>query len=237
MRSILLFTTISVLNFSCNNEKISETVNYKESAKDSIPTVKNLKTGRIWMDRNLGASQVAMSPNDTLAFGDLYQWGRQTDGHEKRTSSVTLDSCITDIPGHNKFIMANYNGDWRNEPNDKLWTKFNVNNVCPIGFHIPTREEWETEMNTWKMSNSKGAFNSILKLPLAGMRGTKSKDLNEDENYSSEITGEGVWGEYWSSESTYRTSFLLYIGPEFNLLDGGGDRWSGRSVRCIKNLK
>jgi hypothetical protein len=40
-------------------------------------------TGKIWMDRNLGASRVATSVSDTLAYGDLYQWGRGTDGHEK----------------------------------------------------------------------------------------------------------------------------------------------------------
>jgi len=33
------------------------------------------------MDRNLGASQVAKSPTDPLSFGDLFQWGRGTDGH------------------------------------------------------------------------------------------------------------------------------------------------------------
>ncbi|MDO5968527.1 hypothetical protein Q4Q35_01790, partial [Flavivirga aquimarina] len=46
-------------------------------------------TGKIWMDRNLGASQVATSSNDADAYGDLYQWGRAADGHESRTSSTT----------------------------------------------------------------------------------------------------------------------------------------------------
>ncbi len=32
-------------------------------------------TGKIWMDRNLGASQVAISSNDAAAYGDWYQWG------------------------------------------------------------------------------------------------------------------------------------------------------------------
>ncbi len=30
--------------------------------------------GQIWMDRNLGASRVATSLYDVLAYGDLYQW-------------------------------------------------------------------------------------------------------------------------------------------------------------------
>ena len=39
--------------------------------------VENPLTGRTWIDRNLGASQVATSPTDTAAYGDLYQWGTQ----------------------------------------------------------------------------------------------------------------------------------------------------------------
>lgn len=42
----------------------------------------NPVTGRVWKDRNLGASRVATSVNDVEASGDLYQWGRATDGHE-----------------------------------------------------------------------------------------------------------------------------------------------------------
>ncbi|MCD4736862.1 MAG: hypothetical protein K8R53_12530, partial [Bacteroidales bacterium] len=39
-------------------------------------TVVNDVTGKVWLDRNLGASQVATSSTDTNAYGDLYQWGR-----------------------------------------------------------------------------------------------------------------------------------------------------------------
>lgn len=46
-------------------------------------------TGRLWLDRNLGATQVATSSTDTASYGDCYQWGRATDGHEKRGSTTT----------------------------------------------------------------------------------------------------------------------------------------------------
>ena len=46
-------------------------------------------TGRLWMDRNLGATQVATSTTDAASYGDLYQWGRDSDGHQSRTSSTT----------------------------------------------------------------------------------------------------------------------------------------------------
>ncbi|MCC5924135.1 MAG: hypothetical protein JJT77_10135 [Crocinitomicaceae bacterium] len=46
-------------------------------------------TGKVWMDRNLGASQAATSSTDAAAYGDLYQWGRRSDGHQCRTSITT----------------------------------------------------------------------------------------------------------------------------------------------------
>jgi hypothetical protein len=45
-------------------------------------------TGRVWLDRNLGASQVCTSVTDTACYGDLYQWGRAKDGHESRDSGM-----------------------------------------------------------------------------------------------------------------------------------------------------
>ncbi|MCB4784323.1 MAG: hypothetical protein LGB69_07050, partial [Sulfurovum sp.] len=44
------------------------------------------KTGRIWLDRNLGASQVAASPFDEASYGDYFQWGRPADGHQRSDS-------------------------------------------------------------------------------------------------------------------------------------------------------
>jgi hypothetical protein len=44
------------------------------------------KTGRIWMDKNLGATRVATSSYDTLSFGFYFQWGRGADGHQERLS-------------------------------------------------------------------------------------------------------------------------------------------------------
>jgi hypothetical protein len=42
-------------------------------------------TGKVWLDRNLGARQVCTSSTDAACFGDLYQWGRAKDGHESGT--------------------------------------------------------------------------------------------------------------------------------------------------------
>jgi hypothetical protein len=62
---------------------------WERDTTTEIVDVTNPATGQTWMDRNLGASRAATSPTDEQAYGDLYQWGRAADGHEKRRSSTT----------------------------------------------------------------------------------------------------------------------------------------------------
>jgi hypothetical protein len=88
------------------------------SSSRIVPVV-NPITNKIWMDRNLGASQVATNATDTNAFGDFYQWGRFGDGHQCRNSSMISSASSSDMPGHSHFITNV--GDWRSPSNDNLW--------------------------------------------------------------------------------------------------------------------
>jgi len=68
------------------------------------------RTGRIWLDRNLGASRVALSPTDTQAYGDYFEWGRPADGHEKQivsgsSSDFTSIRSLTSVPSNSKYIF------------------------------------------------------------------------------------------------------------------------------------
>jgi hypothetical protein len=56
---------------------------------------------RIWMDRNLGATRVATSNSDEEGFGDLYQWGRNSDGHQIKTSGTSNNLSNTDLVNNN----------------------------------------------------------------------------------------------------------------------------------------
>ena len=92
-----------------------------DSKKTEVVEVKSL-TGRIWMDRNLGASQVAESLRDENAYGDLYQWGRGADGHQLRTSETTTKLSTSDVPGHSDFITDyEFPFDWRKTYNDSIY--------------------------------------------------------------------------------------------------------------------
>ncbi|MCB4775622.1 MAG: hypothetical protein LGB73_02465, partial [Sulfurovum sp.] len=57
--------------------------------------VESKNTGRIWLDRNLGAQKVAESVWDLAAIGWYYQWGRETDGHQFINSPVTEERSAT----------------------------------------------------------------------------------------------------------------------------------------------
>ena len=195
----------------------------------AIVDVTNPATGKTWMDRNLGASQAADSSKHEASYGDLYQWGRFADGHQCRSSDTTHQRSSTDNPGHGDFIAktpAPY--DWRNPQNNSLWQGVNgINNPCPKGYRLPTKGEWEAELNSWGANkNATGAFNSPLKLPVAGFR----------KFDNGEVKDEGTSGNYWSStiNSDERYSWLL-IFLDTQALMLGNKRASGCSVRCIKD--
>jgi uncharacterized protein (TIGR02145 family) len=190
------------------------------------PNVTNPITGKIWMDRNLGASQVATSSTDAASYGDLYQWGRAADGHQIRTSGTTGTLATSDTPGHGNFIIPGGSPyDWRNPKNDNLWQGVSgTNNPCPSGYRLPTEAEWVDELNSWGSKNDEGAFASPLKLPLAGNRGSNNGSLN----------WEGSLAYYWSSVVDGNKSRNFYfMRGEANMYSN--NRASGYSVRCIKD--
>jgi uncharacterized protein (TIGR02145 family) len=206
-----------------------------DTAVTQIVTVTST-TGEIWMDRNLGASRVAESSTDNLAYGSLFQWGRFADGHQCRNSVTTSTLASTSAPTTDqawsgKFILLSANPyDWLSTPDTMLWQGVNgINNPCPTGFRLPTTSEWETELNSWPKDGvkitSKSAYNSPLKLPVSGAR------LPTD----GEPTEVGTHGAYWSSSVTGISSYYLYFYSNTNATMGPGYRGYGIPVRCLKD--
>jgi hypothetical protein len=196
------------------------------------------------MDRNLGAEQVAQSTFDSQSFGDLYQWGRGPDGHQCRDSKTSNIKSKTDVPGHADFILmasTDATNDWRepvvnkiaetkkntyatNVSSRTLWRgETGVNNPCPEGFRLPTGTEWREEIAGWSKPNLSGAFNSFLRLPVAGLRASSNGDIISTET-----------GNYWAhsiddinkNEAMQFSILNAQVSPKL--------RSSGFSVRCIK---
>jgi uncharacterized protein (TIGR02145 family) len=224
------------------NHAISDINNVTFSGQSSAPTwpagtvhctvvptaivdVTNPTTGKIWMDRNLGATQVATSSTDANSYGDLYQWGRRSDGHQCRTSPTTATLSSVDQPAHGDFILTpSEPEDWRSPQNDNLWQGVNgVNNPCPSGYRLPTETELNSERLSWAQLNGAGAFASPLKLTRGGYR--------RDNGSLSSVNS---FGSCWTSTvSSTNARFLDFsfssaIMSELN-------RANGFSVRCIKD--
>ncbi len=186
----------------------------------------NYKTGKIWMDRNLGATQVATSSTDALAYGDLYQWGRAADGHQVRSSSTHNGQATTAVPNDGNawdglFIIGTEN--WLATQDDNLWQGISGdNNPCPSGFRVPTEDEFNQEHLSWTSQDDIGAFAS-LKLTIGGKRLV-------DGSFGHVNSRGFCWSSTVSSNKARRLKFYT------NYVDLGLDgQAEGFSVRCIKD--
>jgi hypothetical protein len=193
-------------------------------------------TGEVWLDRNLGATQVATSSTDHLAYGSLYQWGRGTDGHQlinwtgsttgTAVNGTTTTLSTSDAPVDSLFIkMPNTPYDWRSGQNDNLWQGVNgINNPCPAGYRVPTETELDAERASWSNNNAAGAFASPLKLPLTGYR-------SHDDGVFVYVS---TYGYLLSSTVIDIESRVLYFSSNASAMFPGR-RGHGLSVRCIKD--
>ena len=187
------------------------------------------------MDRNLGAYNKARSSTDCWSYGNYYQWGRASDGHEYASSGQTSTIATTPLPNAGNtwdglFILRNSNpNNWLSSLDNTLWQGVNgANNPCPAGYRLPSQAELNNERLSWSSNNAAGAFASPLKLPMAGHRDRVSGDLG----------GVGTGGIYWSTNistvSAGNVLLLLFDSSTANTTSSS-TRAFGRSVRCIKN--
>ena len=200
-------------------------------------TVTSPYTGKVWLDRNLGASQVCTAYNDTACYGDYYQWGRNYDGHQDSDSpTTTIQATDVNNVGHGDFIDDGYSFRWASVDNDGSlrstnWSKTDGTSVCPRGFRVPTRDELQAEFENSNSLVNVDFFNNFLKFPIAGKR-SGSQAFQPDAN--EEVSG------IWTSSADYDVTEnvvsggVVYFGPTFVL-------WTnynvalGFTVRCLRD--
>ncbi len=211
------------------------TVNGTFDVNGIVETATVTSAGETWMDRNLGALQVATSSTDADAYGDLYQWGRFKEGHEKRNSYDYVYPVPTAAPNEGnawdgKFIIPKEH--WLYPHNNTLWQGVSgTNNPCPAGFRLPTEAEWDAELLSWASNDAAGAFGSPLKLTVGGFRHYNVGMLDAVD----------ALGFYWSSTTLIDGD--LYLVKTLRIAGSGGGsthiysehRGYGVSVRCIKD--
>lgn len=220
----------------------AETVTFTyNSAQVTYGTIASSKTGKKWLDRNLGAIRVATAVDDYQAMGHYFQWGRLADTHQLVTRTGpddadvtavngrgTKDKSTTVVPPDGLFIREGSavggTGDWLNPQNDNLWQGVNgINNPCPAGWRLATKEEWIAE----GITSMADGFNK-LKLTYTGLR-----DGTDAFFYSSKTLG-SYWTSTATSDSGIKYSAGIRIQDDFKV-DLLFIRETGMPCRCIKN--
>lgn len=199
--------------------------------------------GKIWLQQNLGSSQVATSAGDKEAYGDMHVWGRWADGHEVRQNTPVEKKTLNpnnpkglNLEGTNPFYTSQHasgywwsKGDeydtWNKADKKDASAKAGVDPCRSLGdrWRMPTEAEWSKVLRTEKITDSRTAFDSNLKLPMAGFRAAKTGI----------ISGEGKMGRYWTATAANKGNAHLV-----NIVSNGVDlpaysRSGGLSVRCI----
>jgi len=205
-------------------------------------------TGKVWLDRNLGAQRVCQSFDDILCYGEYYQWGRNADGHQKSDSLTTWDQAqnITTV-GHSMFILADYahRYDWAytvdQDGSDRItqWREVDGSSVCPKDFHVATEAELKAELldeNSAEIQKSSlekegnsddrriNAFNTFLKLPMAGDR----------HPLTGKTDNQTIKGAIWTASAHGVEAADIYITSSKAEWHTYADRAFGLSVRCVK---
>jgi len=187
------------------------------------------------LDRNLGASQVCTSTDDTYCYGYYYQWGRLGDGHQL-SSSTTTDTQATDITNAGTdFILSTSSTnsyDWAKSADgdgalrNSQWSVLDGSGICPIGFRVPNTDELKAETVNASIPVASGidAFENFLKLPAAGYLNNNTKDM----------FNQGAFGFVWTSSPdgvyAFGLNFSSSYADFFSL-----SRARGMGVRCIKD--
>ncbi len=237
--------TATVANFSCGSPLTfvyrGVSVTYGTVERDYGGTIGK----KCWLDRNLGATRVAQSSTDHLAYGDLFQWGRGADGHQVITwtafnsgvgTPVINNVSSSDTPGHSNWIFnSSPPYDWHIPQNNNLWQGASgTNNPCPAGWRLPLEEDWIRERASWTGQNAAGAYASSLKLTLTGGRGGPGNFYP--------TAPPGTQGPYWTSSlpklpdlsvDVLAKVFIIYGSS--TVLQNNAQRHDGFSIRCMKD--
>ena len=245
------YGTINMTLTGANNTlALAPRIDIKSIPASATAVVDVTYGSQTWMDRNLGARRVATALNDVLSYGNYYQWGRPSDGHEITVwNGATLTSgrgfhdatalnalATSDAPGNANFILTNVSpNDWRDDNNNNRWATANQG-PCPAGYHVPTDAQWATADafnggaatnggTTVGWDNNTETYESALKLPSAGYR----------LRFNGLLGNQGAHGNYWSSTVSGTFARHLYFHSAAAYTDRTNPRADGLTVRCLKN--
>lgn len=198
---------------------------------DTAPIIINGQARQI-MTHNLGGD-ITQDPNvpTQSIMGNYYQWG-------KKNAIATAYTNANTISGWSTSGAA-----------DKAWNSGTeavpaktANDPCPVGFRVPTQNEWngfntastKSNIGTWATTSTNGATNfsaakvfvnngNQITFPTAGYRDFPDGLLG----------GRAFGGYYWSNTEAGVGSIRLNFTNSAVTASGNSNRVNGFSVRCI----
>lgn len=192
--------------------------------------------GNIWLQQNLGSTKVAEAIADVESYGDMFQWGRWDDGHQKRNSSLQSVPSPNNPLGIALGTNTYYTGTWwtPNSQTDKWEAEFpdeatDVNGCDPCrilgeGWKLPSEADWVALVDSENITNPASALASSLRLPGTGYR----------SNTTGNFTFVGQRGYFWSSTPSSTGGKYLYVGTVSANGSAGAPRGQGAAIRCMK---
>ena len=196
--------------------------------------------GKVWLQQNLGSSQVAFHSLDHASYGHFFQWGRWDDGHQLPNSSTIIGNSSMQNPsqitsGNPNFITSQTasNAWWgvgglsTDTWSGNATTSTNGKDPCAAlgaGWRMPTAADWQNVINHERISSTFDAFLSNLKLPAGGIRFSNNGIVHVN----------GDIGYFWTSTADGSNAKAVFIDNAYGLFISPTERGQGFPCRCLK---
>ena len=231
----------NTLTYSCDESGWSKTGTFSDNKRGRpFTTYKAVQIGnQVWMAENLNYGKTGRTQDlssSSLCYGDI-------DDNCSKYGRLYLWSAAMDSAGATTGGTASYCGNGRICSLTKP-----VRGVCPVGWHLPTRAEWETLVLAVDESILEYDTINVAARYLKALTGW-DRNGNGTDNYSfsalpagfasnnGSFGGAGLSTTFWSASELSRDSVIVMNMPasfDGAMLKSGG-KASFFSVRCLKD--
>ncbi len=206
-QSPFTLTTALVLALAVSLAAQTETV--KDSEGHTYETVK-IGT-QVWMAENLNTEKASCEGSAKLSFANGSEWGKK--------------ATFQDEKPHFAY--------YQNRPELEFGAMYNQSavlqcNVCPAGYRLPTKTEWEALAQHLGGVDKAGA-----KLKRGGSSGFDADMMGRIDNSGSVLEGKAV--SWWALSEDGSTAYTVELSADgkLTLYEKGNEKW-GNYVRCVK---